>query len=129
MQIAKADDVVRTVADLVRERRGEAAPEARVEVQAILKRADDVEAAHRAIANCVGHVWIKHSKGNTVVLTQDGYARFKQLQGESQWGRVERFVRRESKVRGVTWGVVLQGLTLLVALAGVVLSLIALLRQ
>ena len=58
------------------------------------------------------------------VLTPEGLEYLESLATETTRGRLERFLRRESAVRGVTWGVALQVMTLLIALAALIVAIV-----
>jgi Mn-dependent DtxR family transcriptional regulator len=123
MRIETADDVVRAIASVLRADRGEVVPHLRIEWTRVYDLADNRDAVGMAVQNSESMKWVERGPGDSYTLTEAGLRRYRELEEESRWGRLERFFRRESKVRGLTWGVLLQVLTLLIALIGLSLSI------
>lgn len=127
--VRTSDDVVRLLADLLREQRGEVVSDFPLDQEAAYARTTDRKETARAINNAMSMGLVELSAGDKVVLTPEGLDRFAEIDEAGRLGRLERLLRRESKVRGLTWGLVLQLATLGLAVVGALLSVLALLLQ
>ncbi len=119
------------IADKVaRQRAGVVVPDVAVDLRPLVIEAGDAAAQQRTkelIAACHDRGLIEY---NTMgdpppsMLTPEGVEYLESLATEATRGRFERFLRRESAVRGVTWGVALLVMTLLITLAALIVSIV-----
>ncbi len=77
---------------------------------------------------CERRGWVKYftmGKPPDSMLTESGLARLVELEEEAKIGRVERWLRNESAIRGLTWGAVVHLFNFTLALAALLIALFA----
>ena len=123
MKIESPEDVLRLMAEDMTKRGRSLSPGDRVDLPALLGLpiSQDVQHHIRAAEN---YGWIEKTKGECWQFTRDGIEKFMAVEEEAGLGRFEGFLRREHRVRPLTWGIVVPILSLLFSLAALAISII-----
>ncbi len=123
---ATPEEVLLRVGDLCERAHGRQRTNRYVNLAPLLNNVRTQSQVQVLIEVCVGNGWLERNRaqGRTAeyAITPDGMVKLHALANEPHYGPVERWLRKESLLRGTTWNTVLHGVTFAVAVLALIFS-------
>jgi hypothetical protein len=125
------EDVLHYMAEVLLQDHGAVIPKESVDFDALFEGDGPKQSRDhigKLLLICKRYGWVEYfamGKPPESVLTELGLARLAELKEEAKIGRVERWLRNESAIRGLTWGAVVHLINFSIAVTALLIALFA----